>query len=98
MAASTPSRGSLWVPRREGEMNRKLAPHHSDWGTFNAVVEGSKGGRRRSSRRVGVRARIMRGLTFFAHLASYRGHNNARSATAPPAPDTGSGRPPVMGA
>jgi hypothetical protein len=23
-------------------MNRKLAPHHSDWDTFNAVVEDGK--------------------------------------------------------
>jgi len=23
-------------------MNRKLAPRHSDWGTFNPVVEGGK--------------------------------------------------------
>src|ERR1700736_5290604 len=34
--------GSLRAPLGERDMNRKLFPHHSHWGAFNAVVEDGK--------------------------------------------------------
>ena len=33
---------SLRLPLHEGEMNRELAPHRSDWVLSNAVVEDGK--------------------------------------------------------
>src|SRR5215469_12278678 len=35
-------KATFGMRREESAMNRKLVPHHSHWGAFNAVVEGGK--------------------------------------------------------